>query len=95
MRTDAYWQEFCRNIRVGNTNFTKEEFFETMWKRFEPTATKIQTEMENKKPDVKFFLEAFVGSLTTVTVEGDHLFEDHNVVTFNNRTWAVASPIDS
>ena len=32
--------------------------------------------MENKNPDVKFILEALVGSLMALTTEGDLLLED-------------------
>ena len=57
--------------------------------------TKAQTKMENKNPDVKFISEALVGSLTASTAEEDLLLEDQNVKSLKNRTWAVASPIDS
>ena len=56
---------------------------------------KMQTWMESKHPDVKFILEALVGSLTALTAEGDLLLDDKNSQPLKNTTLAVATPINS
>ena len=72
-RTRRFRQEVCREQGSEKPKDTKEEYIETMWKSFGKTGvfatttlqkrTIMQTEIENKNPDVKFNLEALVGSL--------------------------------
>ena len=54
----------------------------------------MQTEMKHKSPDVKFILEAFVGRLMALAVEGHFLPEDRNFESLKNRTLPFASPIE-
>ena len=46
-------------------------------------------------PDVKFSLEAFFEKPMALTAEGDLLLENQKNESVKNRTWAVASPMDS
>ena len=92
---------FCVEIKARNdttiTSKTCEKASENSSLRcsLAPKNTIAQTEMENRNPDVNFILEALVGSLFTLTAEGDLLSEDQNIESFKNRTRAVASPIGS
>ena len=56
---------------------------------------KIQAEMETKNTDVKFILEARVGSLMALTAEGDLLLAHQHSKSLKNKKRAVARPIDS
>ena len=51
--------------------------------------------MENKNADVTFILKVVVESLVALTAEEDLLLGDKKFKSFKNKTWAVASPIDS
>ena len=75
--SDAFWQTVCRETKFGKTNVTKEEQIEAVWKSSEQIAlfaafwcwqrTDVQAEMESMKPEVRFILEALVGSLVTLS----------------------------
>ena len=98
-----FGQEVCQvtQFEWRQTNVTKEESIEAMWKIFGKTAlfatvspqrrVSMRTAMEHKYPNVQFH-QALDGSLVVAIAEGDLLLEDQNFELLKTRKWAMVRP---